>query len=167
MSGHESKSRERSQMDFGVRVGAVVERQGRLLIVGHEKPDDGRYWVLPGGRLEPGESVPECAERELAEETGLTGEFVEVLYVSEFRREDRHTVDITARLEITAETEAALGSDPEAIPGAAPTIVELAWVTPEELSAIDLRPVWIRDRLSQDARRHWPGGTVYLQSANA
>lgn len=161
------KSRERSQLDFGVRVGVVVEREGRLLVVGHEKPDEGRYWVLPGGRLEPGETVPECAGRELAEETGLAGEFAEALYVSEFLREGRHTVDITVRVETAAETEATLGSDPETLPEADPTLVELAWVTPAELARLDLRPSWIRDRLVEDAPRGWPGGTVYLEGARA
>lgn len=161
------KSRERSQLDFGVRVGVVVEREGRLLVVGHEKAEEGRYWVLPGGRLEPGETVPECAEREIAEETGLASRFGEVLYVSEFLREGRHTVDITARVEASAETEAALGGDPETLPEADPTLVELAWVTPAELAQLDLRPSWIRDRLVEDALRGWPGGTVYLEGARA
>lgn len=161
------KSRERSQLDFGVRVGVVVEREGRLLVVGHEKAEEGRYWVLPGGRLEPGETVPECAEREIAEETGLASRFGEVLYVSEFLREGRHTVDITARVEASAETETALGGDPETLPEADPTLVELAWVTPAELAQLDLRPSWIRDRLVEDALRGWPGGTVYLEGARA
>lgn len=154
-------------MDFGVRVGAVVERGGRILLVGHEKPAEGKYWVLPGGRLEPGETVPECAGRELDEETGLRGEFTGVLYVSEFLREGRHTVDITARVRLTGEGAAKLGSDPEVPPEAAPTLVELEWFSPEELAELDLRPPWIRDRLIQDLPNELPANTVYLGAGSA
>ena len=76
-----------------------MERDGALLLARHEKPNREPYWVLPGGRLEQGETIPECAERELLEETGLEGRFAGVLYVSEFLAEGRHTVDITARVE--------------------------------------------------------------------
>lgn len=154
-------------MDFGVRVGAVVERGGKILLVGHEKPGDGRYWVLPGGRLEPGETVPECAERELDEEAGLRGEFAGVLYVSEFLREGRHTVDITARLTLADEAEAMLGSDPEVPPEAAPTLVELQWASPREFAELDLRPPWIRDRLIRDLPNELPANTVYLGAGSA
>ena len=87
-----------SGMDFGVRVAAVVEQGGALLLVRHQKPDRDPYWVLPGGRLEPGETIPECAGRELAEETGLDASFLGVLYVSEFLREGRHTIDVVVRM---------------------------------------------------------------------
>src|ERR671917_1085863 len=93
------KERTSSSMDFGIRVGAVVARGRSLLLVRHEKSGRDPYWVLPGGRLEPGETIPECAERELMEETGLEGRFVGVLYVSEFMAQDRHTVDVTVRVE--------------------------------------------------------------------
>ena len=35
-------------------------------------PDDSQGWLVPGGGLEPGESLAECAVREVAEETGLS-----------------------------------------------------------------------------------------------
>ncbi len=161
------KDRASSEMDFGIRVGAVVERDGALLLVGHEKPDREPYWVLPGGRLEPGETIPECAERELLEETGLEGRFVGVLYVSEFFAEDRHTVDVTARVEAEPGEEARLGSDPEVEEGSEATLRELRWVQTGELEEIPLLPGWIKERLLEDAAQGWPVGEVYLGGGDA
>ena len=143
-----------------------MEREGALLLVGHEKPDREPYWVLPGGRLEPGETIPECAERELLEETGLEGKFAGVLYVSEFMTEGRHTVDVTARVE-AADGEARLGSDPEVEEGSESTLRELRWVETGELEEIELLPTWIRERLLEDAARGWTAGEVYLKGENA
>lgn len=152
-------------MDFGIRVGTVVERDGTLLLVRHEKPDREPYWVLPGGRLEPGETIPECAERELMEETGLEGHFARILYVSEFMSEDRHTVDVTARIEAEPGREAKLGSDPEVEEGSEPTLKELRWVEVEDLNELTLLPGWIKERLIEDATQGWPfGGEVYLRN---
>ncbi len=155
-----SKVRSSSGIDFGIRVGAVVERDGALLLVRHEKPGREPYWVLPGGRLEPGETIPQCAEREVSEETGLDGRFTGVLYVSEFLREGRHTVDVTALVE--AEGEAALGSDPEVAPGSEPTLRELRWVGPEELRSITLLPGHLKEKLLEDGFYGPSENGVYL-----
>lgn len=47
-------------------VGALVEHQGRVLLV-----REGDRWLLPGGEVEAGESHDEALVRELREETGL------------------------------------------------------------------------------------------------
>ncbi|MDQ4063710.1 MAG: NUDIX domain-containing protein [Actinomycetota bacterium] len=156
-------------MDFGVRVGTVVEQEGALLLVRHEKPGRDPYWVLPGGRLKPGETMPECAERELSEETGLEGRFVGVMYVSEFLSEGRHTVDVTARVEVKPGEagEARLGSDPEVEEGSASTLTEVRWVEFEDLGEIPLLPAWLQARLLRDAARGWPPGEVYLKGEDA
>ena len=143
----------------------MIERSGALLLVRHRKPDREPYWVLPGGRLEPGETIPECAEREVAEETGLSGTFAGVLYVSEFLREGRHTVDVTARVEVDPDADAALGSDPEVAPGAEPTLSELRWVGVDELRGIGLLPAGIKDHLLADAAKGWPATEAYLGDA--
>lgn len=141
-------------------------RGGALLLVRHDKPDREPYWVLPGGRLEPGETIPECAERELLEETGLEGRFAGVLYVSEFLQEGRHTVDVTARMEVP-EGEARLGSDPEVEEGSEPTLSELRWVEAEDLVDLPLLPGWIKYKLLEDAGQGWPVGEVYLGGEDA
>ena len=52
-------------------VSACVWREGRVLIVERAKPPLQGYWSLPGGSVEPGETVKEAARRELLEETGV------------------------------------------------------------------------------------------------
>jgi ADP-ribose pyrophosphatase YjhB (NUDIX family) len=153
-------------MDFGVRVAAVVEREGALLLVRHQKPDKDPYWVLPGGRLEPGETIPGCASRELAEETGLTARFSGVLYVSEFLREGRHTIDVVARMVLEGDEEVSLGSDPEVAPGTEPTLAEVRWVSVEELREIELLPASIKEGLLRDAGDGWTPDNVYVGSTD-
>jgi ADP-ribose pyrophosphatase YjhB (NUDIX family) len=157
------KNRKPSSVDFGIRVGAVVARDGALLLVRHQKPDRVPYWVLPGGRLEPGESIPACAEREVREETGLSARFSGVLYVSEFLRDGRHTVDITVRMTPEGDGEAVLGSDPEIAPGSKPTLIELRWAAADELESLELLPVSIKGRLLEDAPGGWPANRTYLE----
>lgn len=156
------KEHRRVQTDFGIRVGAVVERDRSILLVRHQKPERAPYWVLPGGRLEPGETIPECAVRELFEETELTVQFSEVLYVSEFMREGRHTVDITVRATADLDEEARLGSDPEVEEGSDPTLKELRWMEILGLREIELLPAWLRDRIVEDADQGWCNGEIYL-----
>ncbi|MDQ3378681.1 MAG: NUDIX domain-containing protein [Actinomycetota bacterium] len=160
------KDRSPTGMDFGVRVAAVIERGGRLLLVRHQKPDRDPYWVLPGGRLESGETIPECAAREVGEETGLHAEFSGVLYVGEFLREGRHTVDVTVRMVSENAAEASLGADPEVAPDAEPTLRELRWVGVEELREIWLLPAPLKERLLEDAPDGWTADAVYLEGGH-
>lgn len=55
------------------RVGVgVVVIHGKKILLGKRKNSHGEgEWAFPGGHLEFGESVQECAKRELLEETGL------------------------------------------------------------------------------------------------
>lgn len=57
-----------------VGAGAIVVRDGGLLLVRLTYGWAAGRWVVPNGGQDPGESLAQCAERELAEETGLVGE---------------------------------------------------------------------------------------------
>lgn len=53
-------------------VSALVRRDGEILLVEQQGPwDSVAGWMLPGGRVEPGEPMLAALERELAEETGM------------------------------------------------------------------------------------------------
>ena len=55
-----------------VAVGAIVVKEGRVLLVRRGQPPSEGLWAIPGGRVELGETMQEAAEREILEETGLT-----------------------------------------------------------------------------------------------
>jgi 8-oxo-dGTP diphosphatase len=54
-----------------VGVGVVIVREGKVLLGLRRGAHGAGTWALPGGHLEWGESVENCARREVKEETGL------------------------------------------------------------------------------------------------
>lgn len=51
--------------------GFVFDRDGRVLLVQRGSPPGEGLWTVPGGRLEPGETLVQGIAREVREETGL------------------------------------------------------------------------------------------------
>jgi 8-oxo-dGTP diphosphatase len=54
-----------------VAVGAVILRDGQVVLVRRSRPPRLHEWSIPGGKVEWGESVEQALRREIREETGL------------------------------------------------------------------------------------------------
>lgn len=81
-----------------VRVGvaAVILREGRVLLGERIGSHGAHTWATPGGHLEWGESIEECAQRETFEETGLVVDtFKKLSFTNDvFEQEDKHYVTL-------------------------------------------------------------------------
>jgi 8-oxo-dGTP diphosphatase len=111
--------------DAPVVVATALHRGGRVLIAQRTRPAElaGR-WELPGGRVEPGESEPDAADRECREELGMP-----------VRVGGRIGTDLPIAagvLRVYLAEPAADAPDPQPLEHAA-----LRWVGPDELDDVD------------------------------
>ena len=62
----------------------VCLRGGEVLLIRRGKPPRLGEWSIPGGRMELGETAAQAALRELAEETGVSGEMLGLVDVVDY-----------------------------------------------------------------------------------
>jgi 8-oxo-dGTP diphosphatase len=116
-------------------VGGVVVVDERALLIRRAKPPLQGDWTIPGGTVELGETLQEAVVREMAEETGLEVEPLEILTVfdrierdGEGRVRSHHViVDFLCRW-LSGEAQAASDA------------LDARWVGPEDLEPLALTP---------------------------
>jgi len=79
---------------YKVRATGVLIENNSLLLV-KQKLSNNKNWSLPGGRVEPGETLEQALIREMKEETGLDVEPIRMLYVCDVAASDNTVLHIT------------------------------------------------------------------------
>lgn len=133
--------------------GVLVEARGRFLFLERAREPSKGLWGLPGGFVDPGESVEEALAREVAEEIG--GRLAGPEFLGSFPNRylfagvEYPTCDLYFR--------ASLEGPPEGLRADPHEVSALVWLTPEEVDpgrlAFDsLRRLWSSLRTSGVSR---------------
>lgn len=116
-----------------VGVGAVVVRDGEVLLIRRGKPPRQGQWSLPGGAQQLGETLDAAVVREVSEETGIVVEIVgHIETIDAITRDDQGGV----RYHYTLFDVAARWIDGEPRPGS--DAVDARFVPLDELARYDL-----------------------------
>ena len=122
---------EQSGEQFVKAAGGLVWREAeggqQLLLIHRARYDD---WSLPKGKLEAGESWPEAARREVAEETGYAVSFQEFAGVTTYYHDRRPKVVLFWNMAVIGKLGTQAADDPSVA-----EVDQMRWVDAEEASA--------------------------------
>jgi ADP-ribose pyrophosphatase YjhB (NUDIX family) len=111
----------------------VVNDLGELLLI---RRTDNDRWSLPGGALEVGESLIDCAVRETLEETGV---HVEVTGLVGIYTDPRHVILYTSNGEVRQECSVVYTARPVGgIPTPSSESREVVWMSPDAVEVLPL-----------------------------
>lgn len=113
-------------------MGAVIVRDGSIVMVKRGREPARGLWSIPGGRLEGGESIADAVTREVREETGLEVEVGGLLGVFEVIGED-HFVILDHLASVAGDQAFRAGDDAG----------EARWVPLDELEDLDCTPRFV------------------------
>ena len=102
-------------------VGAILVREGRVLLSRRAREPGKGLWDLPGGFLEVGEHPEDAIRRELREETGLEARVVRLLAIATGEYQGAGTLNLVYLCEAEGE------------PRADDDSAELRWCAPDDL----------------------------------
>ncbi|MFC7278574.1 NUDIX hydrolase [Paractinoplanes rhizophilus] len=111
----------------------VVNDEGHILLI---RRSDNDNWALPGGGMDLGESLPDTAVRETAEETGID---VEVTGLVGIYTDPRHVILYTSNNEARQEFSVVFTARPVGgTPQTSDESTEVRWVEPEQIEALPM-----------------------------
>lgn len=112
----------------------AVLRAGRVLLAGRGRPPLEGLYSLPGGLVEPGETLVEAALRELREEVGVEAEILG--FVAPVEIIERDGRGVRRHFVVCAHAARWLSGEPQTGPEA----IDVRWVREDEIAALPTTP---------------------------
>ena len=118
-----------------VRVAGILIEDDRILLIEHTK-NNRKYWLVPGGGVDWGESAAEALIREFKEETSLDIEVEKFLFISETIAPDRqkHVINLYFKIKKVENSSNIMKLGEEKI------LTDLRFIPEDEIKNIKLYP---------------------------
>lgn len=139
-------------MQHRISCGALVVRDGHILLVHHHRPGKHDFWVAPGGGVEGSEELAQAAERETLEETGLHIMATRLAYIDELWSAEHRALKFWFLADYMSGDIDLSGN-----PADDESIVEAAWFPLDRLPEGHVFPEPLRTRFPRDLAAGFPG----------
>ena len=118
-----------------IRVAGILIEDNKILLIQHHK-NNKKYWLIPGGGNDWGETTKQALIREYKEETNMDIEVDEFLFFSETISPDkkRHVLNLFYKIHRNNKNDSIIKLGEEAI------LTDLKFVTKEELETMTIYP---------------------------
>ena len=118
-----------------IRVAGILIEDNKILLIQHHK-NDKKYWLIPGGGNDWGETTKKALIREYKEETNMDIEVDEFLFFSETISPDkkRHVLNLFYKIHRNNKNDSIIKLGEEAV------LTDLKFVTKEELETMIIYP---------------------------
>ena len=118
-----------------IRVAGILIENDKILLIQHHK-NNKKYWLIPGGGNDWGETAKEALIREYKEETNMNIEVDEFLFFSEtiYPNKERHILNLFFRIHRNEKNNSIIKLGDEAV------LIDLKFVTKEELKTMIVYP---------------------------
>ncbi len=131
-----------SLMQIRLRAAVFIVEKNKLLVV-HHNFSDSDYWLIPGGTLSPGEPIEVEAVGKVKIETGLDILIERFLFTREYFSGNSHFVEFYFLGSLSPPHQT-----PVVDSSVAPSVVEVKFLSFEELSSVKFFPLFIKEQLS-------------------
>lgn len=151
-------------MNIRPRAAAIIlNNKQELLLLRQQNPETGfEWWTLPGGGMEPEESVIDTIVREVAEECNAKCRPIKLIYMSEYvdYTIDTHHLGMFFLTTVEDESTIEVGYDPEV---EVQYIKECRFISKEEIQAskIPIFPPVFKEQFWEDLKNDFKDYEVY------